>query len=66
MRLGTVRHAGPRRGASSRSALQRYALAFVYCEHEPGRRTTGKLLTRDEPRRIAANITKLPKLLRKT
>jgi hypothetical protein len=24
------------------------ALAFVYCEDEPGRRATGKLLTRDE------------------
>jgi hypothetical protein len=24
------------------------ALAFVYCEDEPGRRTTDKLLTRDE------------------
>jgi hypothetical protein len=38
------------------------ALAFVYCEDEPGRRTTGKLLTRDEARRIrtiTANIAKL-------
>jgi hypothetical protein len=32
------------------------AVAFVYREDEPGRRATGKLLTRDETRRIAANI----------
>ena len=38
----------------------RQALAFVYCEGEPGRRAAAKLLTRDEARRIATNIAKLP------
>jgi hypothetical protein len=41
------------------------ALAFVYCEDEPGRRAAAKLLTRDEVRRIAAKIAKLPDLLKR-
>ena len=39
------------------------ALAYVYYEEEPGRRSAAKLLSKDEGRRIATNIAKLPALL---
>jgi hypothetical protein len=41
-------------------------LAYVYYEDEPGRRTALKMLSKDEARRIAANIVRLPELVHRS
>jgi hypothetical protein len=38
-------------------------LAYLYYEEEVGRRSSAKLLSKDEARRIAVNFAKLPELV---
>jgi hypothetical protein len=40
------------------------AVSYVYFESEPGKRAAAKLMTKDEARKIANGIVKLPELLR--
>ena len=40
-----------------------FALAYVYFANEAGRRAAAGLMTKDEARKVAAGIAKLPELL---
>ena len=42
-----------------------FAVAYVYFENEPGRRAAANLMSKDEARKVANGMAKLPKLLRR-
>ena len=41
-----------------------FAVAYVYFETKPGRRAAAVLMTKEETRKVAAGVAKLPELLR--
>jgi len=64
MSISRMSRGGARRPSCFIRDTNGQALAYAYFEDEPGRRAAAHLPTRDEARRIAANIAKLLALLR--
>ena len=42
-----------------------FPVAYVYFESEPGRRAAANLMTKEEARKVATGIAKLPELLKR-
>jgi hypothetical protein len=60
------RHHGQSRNRGSSYVVRdgnNFAVAYVYFESEPGRHAAANLMTKDEARKIANGIAKLPELL---
>jgi hypothetical protein len=65
MSISRMSRGGARRPSCFIRDTNEQALAYAYFEDEPGRRAAAHLPTRDEARRIAANIATLSELLRR-